>query len=68
MCISILILHPNKNTRIMDETCCDAYNDPYATISMEKILYHSEYAMYNRDIAGQRVLDNLIYYQLFECN
>jgi hypothetical protein len=52
----------------MDETCCNVYNDPFATISMEEFLYHSEYAMYNRDVDGQRVYDNLIYYQLFECD
>jgi hypothetical protein len=52
----------------MDETCCNVYNDPFATISMEEILYHSEYAMYNRDASWQRALDNLIYYQLFGCD
>ena len=47
----------------MDETCCFAYNN-MSTIPMETFLYHGEYIMYNEDVA----LDNLIYYQLFECD
>lgn len=47
----------------MDETCCLAYND-WGTIAMETFLYHEEYSMYNEDHA----IDNMVYYQLFECD
>jgi len=50
----------------MDETCCEAYND-ISTIQMEQFLYHGEYRMYNLDSDYECQLDNLIYYQLFEC-
>ena len=46
----------------MSETCCFVYND-LSTIQMEQFLYHEEYSMYNEDHA----IDNMIYYQLFEC-
>lgn len=46
----------------MHDTCCEAYND-LGTIPMEVFLYHWEYSDYNYDNA----LDDLIYYQLFEC-
>ena len=51
----------------MDEACCEAYND-VSTIQMEQFLYHDEYSMYNEDAGGFHQLDNLIYYQLFNCN
>jgi hypothetical protein len=50
----------------MGETCCNAYstgNVDYLP-SMEDVLYDSEYSMYNQG----HVLDDLIYYQLFECD
>lgn len=47
----------------MSDTCCFAYNI-LGTIAMETFLYHEEYNMYNADHA----LDNMIYYQLFECD
>jgi len=47
----------------MDETCCPPYNTG-STVPMETFLFHEEYEMYNADHA----LDNLIYFQLFECD
>jgi hypothetical protein len=46
----------------MSETLCFAYNN-LSTIQMEQFLYHDEYYMYNEDHA----VDNMLYYQLFEC-
>jgi len=51
---------------MMDEAGCNAYNNE-GTIQMEQFLYHDEYSMYNEDAGGEHQLDNLIYYQLFEC-
>jgi hypothetical protein len=53
----------------MDETCCNAYTTGEVNYlpSMEDILCDGEYAMYNEDLGGNTPLDDLIYYQLFEC-
>ena len=51
----------------MDETCCFAYNY-MATISMETFLYHIEYEPFSEDAEGGHLLDDMIYYQVFECN
>lgn len=51
----------------MSDTCCYAYN-VLGVIQMEQFLYHDEYSMYNEDSSGHHQLDNLIYYQLFECD
>ena len=45
---------------------CFAYND-MPTIAMETFLYHGEYSMFNLDADGDQALDDMIYYQLFEC-
>ncbi len=50
----------------MDETCCFAYNY-IATINMEEFLYHGDYSMYNEDAAGNHLIDDMLYYQVFEC-
>ena len=50
----------------MGETCCFAYNE-LGTIQMEQFLYHMEYYMYNSSGFFENPLDDLIYYQLFEC-
>jgi hypothetical protein len=48
------------------ETLCFAYT-LLPTIPMETFLYHSEYHPYNEDITGDHTIDDLLYYQLFEC-
>lgn len=50
----------------MGDTCCFAYNY-LGTVAMETFLYHNEYSMYNQDAGGNTALDDLIYYQLFDC-
>jgi len=45
------------------ETLCFAYNY-MASINMEEFLFHEEYEMYNDDHA----IDNMLYYQVFECD
>lgn len=56
------------NYKIMEtsQILCWAYNY-LGTIQMEEILYHWQWSMYNSDINGDCTIDDLIYYQLFDC-
>jgi hypothetical protein len=50
----------------MDETCCFAYNH-LGTIPIETFLYHDDYSMFNEDAGGGHLIDDMLYYQVFEC-